>query len=75
MLYVLCNGLLDIRTYAMISQRSQQPAAAAASSQQHRHLSTYRATLISLGEIDRRIEKVKHPLAPDPLNPPTAQMM
>jgi hypothetical protein len=37
--------LLDIRTYAMIGQRSQQQQ-----QQQHRHLSTYRATLISLGD-------------------------
>jgi hypothetical protein len=49
--------LLDIRTYAISvsaaasSRSSQQQAAAAASSQQHRHLSTYRATLITLGEI------------------------
>jgi hypothetical protein len=55
--------LLDIphKCYAMLisvnAASSQQPAAAASSSssQQHRHLSTFRATLISLGEIARRI--------------------
>jgi hypothetical protein len=52
--------LLDIRTYAMIGQRSsqQQQQAEQQQQQQHRHLSTYRATLISLGEIARRTNHV-----------------
>jgi hypothetical protein len=46
--------LLDIRTYAMIGQRSSQQQQQQ-QQQQHRHLSTFRATLISLGEIARRM--------------------